>query len=241
DVVDALLLRKPTFADKWIIAVPGHLCQIQVGLRLLLRRLELRQRGFCLGDLVIELRRGDLDQKLPLFYPITDVHVALLNVPPGAREDAGGGEGRAGRREPRDRDRVARLDRRHAHTGNEIPALLGNSDGIALPLIMALHPVLAVDLDPPSGRFAPAIVGRNFVHSSPLSNTPWAFLPSLRLRSVANRHGTISSVVGVANSRPPMTARASAAFCSSPAPPIAIGTIPTIMAAAVISTGRMRV
>ena len=38
-----------------------------------------------------------------------------------------------------------------------------------------------------------------------------------------------------------MTARASAAFCSSPAPPIAIGIMPTIIAAAVISTGRMRV
>ena len=36
-------------------------------------------------------------------------------------------------------------------------------------------------------------------------------------------------------------ARASAAFCSSPGPPIAIGIIPTIMAAAVISTGRTRV
>jgi len=35
--------------------------------------------------------------------------------------------------------------------------------------------------------------------------------------------------------------RASAAFCSSPAPPIAIGIMPTIMAAAVISTGRIRV
>ena len=38
-----------------------------------------------------------------------------------------------------------------------------------------------------------------------------------------------------------MTARASAAFCSSPGPPIAIGIMPTIIAAAVISTGRIRV
>src|SRR5271168_4369504 len=51
----------------------------------------------------------------------------------------------------------------------------------------------------------------------------------------------MSKVVGVANRRPPMTARASAAFCSSPAPPIAIGIMPTIIAPAVISTGRMRV
>ena len=38
-----------------------------------------------------------------------------------------------------------------------------------------------------------------------------------------------------------MTARASAAFCSSPGAPIAMGTMPTIIAAAVISTGLIRV
>ena len=47
--------------------------------------------------------------------------------------------------------------------------------------------------------------------------------------------------MGVANKRPPITARASAAFRSSPGPPIAIGIMPTTIAAAVISTGRMRV
>ena len=63
----------------------------------------------------------------------------------------------------------------------------------------------------------------------------------LPARSQAKSQGTTSSVVGVANSRPPITARARAAFCSSPAAPIAIGIMPTIIAAAVISTGRMRV
>src|SRR3979411_626761 len=38
-----------------------------------------------------------------------------------------------------------------------------------------------------------------------------------------------------------MTARASAAFCASPAPPIAMGIMPTIIAAAVINTGRILV
>ena len=55
------------------------------------------------------------------------------------------------------------------------------------------------------------------------------------------RYGTNSSVVTVPTSTPPITARASTAFCSSPAPPSAIGTMPTIIAAAVISTGRSRV
>src|SRR5580704_3259386 len=58
---------------------------------------------------------------------------------------------------------------------------------------------------------------------------------------MANRYGTMRRVVGVANKSPPITARASAAFCSSPGPPIAIGIMPTTIAAAVISTGRMRV
>src|SRR5262249_25556007 len=78
-------------------------------------------------------------------------------------------------------------------------------------------------------------------HAISPSKTPWAVLPSWLLRSIAKRYGTASNVVGVANRRPPMTARASAAFCSSPAPPIAMGIMPTIIAAAVISTGRIRV
>jgi hypothetical protein len=48
-------------------------------------------------------------------------------------------------------------------------------------------------------------------------------------------------VVIVPTATPPRTARANTAFCSSPGPPIAIGIMPTIMAAAVISTGRKRV
>jgi hypothetical protein len=56
---------------------------------------------------------------------------------------------------------------------------------------------------------------------------------------MANRYGTMSKVVAVANRRTPITARARAAFCSSPGPPIAIGIMPTTMAAAVIKTGRI--
>src|ERR1700722_14402882 len=48
----------------------------------------------------------------------------------------------------------------------------------------------------------------NVHHSNPSANTPCATLPSAPLRSVANKYGTSSSVVGVANRRPPTTARA---------------------------------
>src|SRR2546422_4292509 len=54
--------------------------------------------------------------------------------------------------------------------------------------------------------------------------------------------GTNKSVETVASRRPPMTARASGAFCSPPSPmPSDIGSIPSTIASAVISTGRMRV
>src|SRR4029077_4376990 len=54
--------------------------------------------------------------------------------------------------------------------------------------------------------------------------------------------GTKNSVVTVAKPRPPITARPSGAFCSPPSPkPVAIGSMPMIIASAVIITGRNRV
>ncbi len=54
--------------------------------------------------------------------------------------------------------------------------------------------------------------------------------------------GTTSSVIIVATTRPPMTARPSGAFCSPPSPSAsAIGSMPRTIASAVISTGRRRV
>jgi len=59
---------------------------------------------------------------------------------------------------------------------------------------------------------------------------------------MANTLGTKNKVATVANNNPPITARPSGAFCSPPSPkPKAIGTIPMIIASAVISTGRTRV
>ena len=60
----------------------------------------------------------------------------------------------------------------------------------------------------------------------------------------SNRYmvGTKTRVANVAKQSPPITARASGAFCSPPSPtPRAIGTIPKIIAPAVISTARRRV
>src|SRR5882762_472286 len=54
--------------------------------------------------------------------------------------------------------------------------------------------------------------------------------------------GTKNSVATVAKTSPPITARPSGAFCSPPSPmPSAMGTMPMIIASAVINTGRKRV
>ncbi len=61
-------------------------------------------------------------------------------------------------------------------------------------------------------------------------------------RNRAYTTGTTNSVVTVAIARPPMTARPSGAFCSPASPrPSAIGTMPMIIASAVMRTGRSRV
>src|SRR6202007_346540 len=61
--------------------------------------------------------------------------------------------------------------------------------------------------------------------------------PWMRLNTV----GTKNSVATVAKTSPPITARPSGAFCSPPSPrPVAMGTIPMIIAKAVMMTGRIR-
>ena len=61
-------------------------------------------------------------------------------------------------------------------------------------------------------------------------------------RSTLYIMGTKNRVVSVASDRPPITARPSGAFCSPPSPrPSAMGSIPRIIAMAVMMTGRSRV
>src|SRR5579859_3927724 len=65
---------------------------------------------------------------------------------------------------------------------------------------------------------------------------------ALRRWIKVNIKGTKNSVAKVATVRPPMTARASGAFCSPPSPmPSAIGSMPMIIAHAVMIMGRSRV
>src|SRR4029077_11791004 len=72
------------------------------------------------------------------------------------------------------------------------------------------------------------------------SSSRWLVGGSVRIKEYTT--GTTNSVAAVASTSPPITARPSGAFCSPPSPtPTSMGTIPMIIASAVISTGRSRV
>ena len=84
-------------------------------------------------------------------------------------------------------------------------------------------------------------VARNGLRRHAALRSRAATLVAARLWIMLNTTGTNISVATVAKTRPPMTARPSGAFCSPPSPrPSAIGTMPMIIASAVISTGRKR-
>src|SRR5207247_5431475 len=84
------------------------------------------------------------------------------------------------------------------------------------------------------GRFGPGHeLARGGHHAAPEERRPC---------SRANTDGTKTRVATVAHSRPPITARPSGAFCSPPSPaPSAMGTMPIIIASAVMQTGRKRI
>ena len=95
----------------------------RLALRLLQRCLELRQGGFGLGDLMVELGRGDLGQQLALLDRVADIDVAPGDVAGRARVDVGGRK-RAGRAGQRHRPSArAGAHRRDANARNEIAVL----------------------------------------------------------------------------------------------------------------------
>ncbi len=118
--------------DQGSVAVPGHLRELEVGLRLLQRRLELIERRLVLRNLVIELRHRQLRQQFSCLDAIADVDVALGDVAGRAGIDVRLREcGRRARQGDR-HDGRARLDRRDAHAGHEITLLLGGRHDLLL-------------------------------------------------------------------------------------------------------------
>src|SRR5207253_3844990 len=165
-------------------------------------------------------------------------------------------DGRVGPRLAQEREGLHTLRRRHArhahvgprrHVGGARPPLRAHQthpageqpgdDGDR-----RHHRHHAPDEEPASGP-GPTQFGH---HVSPLSSarnrssSKWLVGGSVRINEYTT--GTTNSVAAVASTSPPITARPSGAFCSPPSPsPTAIGTMPMIIASAVISTGRSRV
>ena len=211
----SLLRGHPTLVDQRAVAVPGHLCEILVRVRLLQGCLVLDQRSLGLGDLVVELRDADLRQQLSCLHPIADVGAALVDVAAGAGIDIRRGKRQGGGRQCDDHGGVAGPHRGHPDARHERATLLGSrGDILMLPIVAPgaesqradeheEHP----EPKQPAARSAPRnlavrgrlgrlaidcglglpIKGLNIVHSVSPSNTPWAGLPSLRFRSIANR------------------------------------------------------
>src|ERR1700722_5314383 len=160
--------------------------------------------------------------------------------------------------------RSRRPSRPRAHEHSEPRSLLQNTPTIAPPLY--LHSSSCVDPSPDQSSWIPRRVplathrretcreqdSRSKVRDS-RGHADHAIALALPLMSesvtAAGRRrnnlymvGTKISVANVANSKPPITALPNGAFCSPPSPiPKAIGTMPRIIAPAVISTGRSRV
>ncbi len=73
----ALLRRDPAFLHQRLIAVPGDLGEIAVGLCLLQRGAHLGECGFGLCDLMVKLGRRYFDQQLTGLDAAADVDFAL--------------------------------------------------------------------------------------------------------------------------------------------------------------------
>ena len=137
DVDRALLLGRPAFVDQRPVAVPSHLCEPQIGLRLLQRRRVLRQRRLGLRNLMLDLRRRDLHQDVALLDAAADIDVSLGNVSAGAGEDVSQGE-RLGRARPNDRhSRRARTHGSRQNCRHEVARLFRGRYDFGMKLIMA--------------------------------------------------------------------------------------------------------
>ena len=99
----------------------------EAGLGLEQRRLVLAELGLRLGELLIEVGRGDAHQQVALVHPAADIDAALGDVAGGAGKDVGGVEGDGLARQGEFDRLVHALGLRDAHLGDEILLLPAGS------------------------------------------------------------------------------------------------------------------
>src|SRR5579859_769042 len=214
--------------------------------------------GLGLVELLIKIRRIDRGQYLAGRDMGADILVPALQIAADPRIDGGAVVGLNGAGQRQGAERLALLDLGQRHGRDRL--LIGPADELRLgvgALVQAAGENAAGDdegrhreqaqatgvwwLDGLRGHGALRVVDGD-------ANQPWVGavtaggVASAGLRSRAwtrlNRTGTNKSVAQLANSRPPMTARPSGMFWPGS---IAMGSMPMIIASAVISTGRNRV
>ncbi len=121
----ALMPSYPSILEQRFVAAPGCLRERRVGLRPLHRGLELVQRGFVLGNLLVELGDRELSQQLTSFDVVADVGITIANVTSGASVDIRRGEGGRGAGQGDRGDDRARLNWRHSNRWREAARLVG--------------------------------------------------------------------------------------------------------------------
>src|SRR5882757_5359336 len=245
------LLRHRMLLDQGRVALLSNARDPEIRLRLLERGLRLRdsrRRFECirasLDELLVDFRRRDDRKYLSNLYIRSDVDRSALDIAIRARKHRSAiqrpqvswqGDGGLCGSQPR----VDYDDLRKEHgTGKcgvscfAIPEHTGD-DADCQQDCQQNHATGDTEL-PFGGWTGVRGYGRHCViSSSAIPRLPWM---RLYIR------GTKNNVANVAIARPPMTARASGAFCSPPSPnPRAMGSMPTIIAKAVMMMGRRRV
>ena len=132
----ALLLGGPALPHQNRVAAPSDPGQFAVRLGLPARRLGLSQAGLGLGDLVVELWRGDRRQQVARLYMGADIDIALRDVPAGAGVDVGGFEGVGGSRQGHAHRAGACPHRFDADARDERLVLLRDAGDFKLPRVM---------------------------------------------------------------------------------------------------------
>jgi hypothetical protein len=212
----ALLLRGPALSDQDGVAPPIVRGELAIGLSLAQGCLVLRQSRLRLGDLVVELGGADHRKQVARLDARADIDIALNDVAACPGKDVGRFKGGRRGRQNHLVNIGARLDCSDANPRDEVALLLSGRGDFEMLAIMLLHADRQAGGEQQQGAeaeqaasHAAAVVGRRcrniavqgrgqicglmvaragiVGHHKSSAKTPWAGLPSLRLRSIAKR------------------------------------------------------
>jgi hypothetical protein len=132
----ALLLGGPALFHQNRVATPSDPSQFTVRLGLPARRLGLSQTGLGLGDLVVELRRGDCRQEVAHLHAGADIDIAFRDIPAGPRENVRGLKSVGGSRQGDAHRAGTGPHRVDADARDEVTMLLGGDRDLEVQRVM---------------------------------------------------------------------------------------------------------